>query len=44
MNGIIYIAFNDVFIKEAKLSAESVKRFSDIPITLFTDRHNVWGN
>lgn len=38
MNGIIYIAFNDVFVKEAMLSAESVKKFSDIPITLFTDR------
>lgn len=39
MNGIIYIAFKNAFVKEAKLSAESVKRFTDIPITLFTDRH-----
>ena len=39
MNGIIYIAFKDSFIKEALFSAESLKRFCDIPITLFTDRH-----
>lgn len=38
MNGIIYIAFNSSFVKEAMLSAESVKRFSDIPITLFTNQ------
>tara|TARA_B100002019_G_C21271853_1_gene602828 strand:+ start:2651 stop:3385 length:735 start_codon:yes stop_codon:yes gene_type:complete len=38
MNGIIYIAFNDAFVKEAMLSAESVKRFRDIPITLFTNQ------
>jgi hypothetical protein len=38
MHGIVYIAFNDAFVNEAKLSAESVKRFSDIPITLFTDK------
>lgn len=37
--GIIYIAFNNAFVQESFLSAESVKRFMpDIPITLFTDK------
>ena len=39
MNGIIYIAFGRSFTSEALISAESIKRFSDIPITLFTDNN-----
>ncbi len=37
--GILYIAFGDNFIKEATISAESVKRHSpNIPITIFSDK------
>jgi len=37
--GILYIAFKDAFIKEALLSAESIKRYMpDIPIALFTNQ------
>lgn len=37
--GVLYIAFNDVFVKECLLSIESFKRYHpDIPIALFTDQ------
>lgn len=37
-NGIIYIAFGERYIKEALFSAASSKKFSDLSITLFTDK------
>ena len=37
--GVLYIAFNDNFIKEALLSAESVKKHCpDLDVTFFSDR------
>jgi len=38
--GVLYIAFNDVFIKECLFSIESFKRYhSDIPVALFTNKN-----
>ena len=37
--GVLYIAFNEPFIKEALISAESVKKnCPDLPVTFFSDR------
>ncbi len=40
--GIVYVAAGEEFVKEARISAESVKAvMPDVPITLFTDQETV---
>ena len=36
--GYLYIAYGEAFTKEALLSIESLKRFTDIPVAIFTDQ------
>ena len=36
--GYLYIAYGEAFTKEALLSIESLKRFTDLPVALFTDQ------
>lgn len=36
--GYLYIAYGESFTKEALLSIESLRRFTDLPIALFTDQ------
>jgi hypothetical protein len=36
--GIIYLACGDEFIQEVQASMASLRKFSDLPVTLFTDR------
>lgn len=36
--GYLYIAYGEAFTKEALLSIESLRRFTDIPIALYTDQ------
>ena len=37
-NGYLYIAYGKAFTKEALLSIESLRRFTQIPIALYTDQ------
>ena len=36
--GYLYIAYGEAFTKEALLSIESLKRFTDLPVALYTDQ------
>jgi hypothetical protein len=36
--GYLYIAYGEAFTKEALLSIESLKRFTELPVALFTDQ------
>ena len=36
--GYLYIAYGEAFTKEALMSIESLRRYTDLPIALFTDQ------
>jgi len=36
--GVVYIAFGKQYVEQASLSAKSVKKQSNVDVTLFSDR------
>jgi hypothetical protein len=38
-SGVVYIAMGDKYVREARLSAQSLKKHNELPITLITDKN-----
>ena len=39
--GYLYIAYGEAFTKEALLSIESLRRYTKLPIAIYTDRGDI---
>ena len=39
--GYLYIAYGSAFTKEAMMSIESLRRFTNLPIAIYTDKKEI---